>query len=136
MDAENPNNSIGAVAARIQERALQLQAERATLAAAQAELQDLEAVLYEEDKQNATVRRNMLITVRERHGVELELIKVHEQRQELLVHVQENREQAVEPKAVPSSFRKNGKRLSIVYMPTIKCTERSFHELWKQRSVS
>lgn len=82
--SEGGENSIAAVAARIQERATEVASERAAVELAKAELAQLQNILQQEEKKTGAVRRTMLSTVRERHGVEMELYKVCDLQEERL----------------------------------------------------
>jgi len=82
-------NSIAAVAARIQERANEVASERAAVELAKAQLQELQTLLKNERKMNDTIRRIMLSTVRSRHGVEMELCKIRDEQEERLFNVEQ-----------------------------------------------
>mmetsp|Transcript_7506 Transcript_7506/g.9263 ORF Transcript_7506/g.9263 Transcript_7506/m.9263 type:complete len:236 (-) Transcript_7506:630-1337(-) len=76
---EVASNSITAVASRIQERALQLASERASLNVILTELKQANETLQLESKENAKIRRKLLSIVRSRHEVELEFIGVQDE---------------------------------------------------------
>jgi chromosome segregation ATPase len=83
-DASGPssaNSNMAAVAARIQERALQLQSERAKWDLAKAELEQAQSIAAKERQVNHSIRRTLLATTRSRHGVELELYEAQDQAQ-------------------------------------------------------
>jgi len=82
-------NSIAAVAQRIQERANQVASERASVQVHKAELAELQALLQQEQAETYATRRTMLSTVRERHGVEMELFQIQDLLQERLDRLQE-----------------------------------------------
>lgn len=75
------SDNISAVAAQIKEKALQLASERASRDVAVAELEAARRRLAEETKKNEVVRRELLSTVRTRHGMELEIFKIKEQQE-------------------------------------------------------
>lgn len=70
---------IATVAARIRDRALQLEATRTELRQAQTDLDQAKTALSSHRQINSSVRADMLEAVRSRHGVELELLKVEQQ---------------------------------------------------------
>jgi chromosome segregation ATPase len=76
--------SIGfaSIAAQIEDRALLLASERGLRDVAEAERDQLQAVLDKESKTNAIIRRTLLQEVRSRHGVELELFRIQQQEEE------------------------------------------------------
>ena len=98
MEDKGGDNSIYAVADRIQSRAMELAKERALVELAKSELEQLQHVLDEETTRNRAVRRTMLSTVRARHGVELELWKIREQHEALLSKLDEYQRETVEAK--------------------------------------
>lgn len=75
---------IAAVAAQIQDRALQLSSEQAVLELVQAEQAGQQALLNEASDECGAVRRDFLAGVRMRYGVELELWKVQGKKQECI----------------------------------------------------
>jgi chromosome segregation ATPase len=82
-------SSIAAVAQRIHERANQVASERASVQVHKAELAELQALLQQEQAKTNATRRTMLSTVRERHGVEMELFQIQDLLQERLDKLQE-----------------------------------------------
>ena len=77
-----PAEGIAAVAARIQDRASQLMSERRVLDLVKAEEEEQQAILDEELEMCGAVRREYLSAIRSRHGIELELWKIEEQKKE------------------------------------------------------
>jgi chromosome segregation ATPase len=75
----NNNNSMATVAARIQDRAMQLMSERATLEVVKTELEQIQTVANREQEENHSIRRTLLTTTRSRHGIELELFEARDQ---------------------------------------------------------
>jgi DNA repair exonuclease SbcCD ATPase subunit len=73
------NSNMAAVAARIQERALQLQSERAKWDLAKVELEQAQSIAAKERQVNHSIRRTLLATTRSRHGIELELYEAQDQ---------------------------------------------------------
>lgn len=91
-------NSIAVVAARIQERAREVASELAAVELAKSELQQLQTMLEKETKETNAVRHGMLSTVRERHGVELELFQIQSQQEECLANLQQYKRETQQAK--------------------------------------
>lgn len=72
------------MAARIQDRASQLISERRVLDLIKTEQDQQQAVLDDEMESYVVVRREYLSAIRSRHGVELELWKIKEQKKECI----------------------------------------------------
>ncbi|CAB9520821.1 expressed unknown protein [Seminavis robusta] len=76
------SEGMASVAARIQERSLQLSSEQAVLELVQLEHGEYQAALDAENQQTREVRRKFLETASNRNGVELELWNVESKRQD------------------------------------------------------
>ena len=85
--ARGASEGIHAVAARIQDRASQLMSERRVLDLVKAEQDQQQAALDEEMESCGMVRREYLSAVRSRHGLELELWKIEEQKKECMASI-------------------------------------------------
>jgi chromosome segregation ATPase len=73
------NNNLSTVAARIQDRIMQLSNEQALLKSAEGELRHYKAVLKHDTHKYETVRKSMLRAQQKCHCVELEYWKIHDQ---------------------------------------------------------
>ena len=91
-------NSIAAVAARIQERAHEVASERANVELAKAELKHFQILLEQESKKHNHVRRTMLSTVRSRHGVEMELWKLRDEQEDYVHQLEEYKRETQQAK--------------------------------------
>lgn len=85
------SNNIAAVAARIQERALQLSKEQAALVEAEATLERAKKTLEHETRENVALKREMLNVFRRRDGAELEWMDAEERVETLEKRVAELR---------------------------------------------
>ena len=79
---ESADNHMMSVAARIQERALQLISERAILDAAKADLEHTQAIAEKETEINLAMRRSWLSAMSNRTSAELDLFAVRDKAQE------------------------------------------------------
>ena len=73
------NSSLAAVASRIQERNNALRTEVATFELLQSQHAQAEQCLKADEKASAEVRRELLTSVRSRHGLELECLQLKDQ---------------------------------------------------------
>lgn len=80
--ATGTSEGIHAVAARIQDRIVQLQSERRVLELVKAEQDEQQMALDEEMEASGLVRQDYLTAMRARHGVELELLKIEDKKKE------------------------------------------------------
>lgn len=94
-NAQPPSSEMIAVVSRIQERALHLASQRGLRDVAQAELETMENRLRQEQFTNAEIRRKLLIEVRNRHGLEIELLNIRDQAKERAERIVDERNQAM-----------------------------------------
>lgn len=73
---------IAAIADKIQDRANQLDSERAVLGLVQAECNDQQQILDGEIESYEQDRQTYLLTLRSRHGIELEYYKIQDQKKD------------------------------------------------------
>jgi hypothetical protein len=93
--AQPPSSEMIAVVSRIQERALHLASQRGLRDVAQAELETMENRLRQEQFTNAEIRRKLLIEVRNRHGLEIELLNIRDQAKERAERIGDEKNQAM-----------------------------------------
>ena len=102
---------IAAVAERIRDRANQLQSERAVLELVKAEQDQQQAILDEEGEVCGQVRRKYLTALRSRHGVELELWKMEEQKRECIEATEQLEQESKDILAYKEEIQENWERL-------------------------
>ena len=93
--AHPPSNEMIAVVSRIQERALHLASQRGLRDVAQVELETMEVRLQEEQSTNAGIRRKLLIEVRKRHGLEIEIFNIRDQAKLRAERIEDERKRAM-----------------------------------------
>ena len=101
------SQGIAAVAAQIQDRALQLSSEKTILELTQIELAKQQAVLDEAAEECAAVRKDYLTTLRMRHGVELEMWNVQGRTQECTRDIEKMQQEIEEMRADKQEIQSN-----------------------------